>query len=71
MDRIKQFIGWIIRVVQGIYNWAFKKPDTEIKRRRKICKECQWNNHGICDVCGCILKWKTASPNEKCAMNKW
>ena len=66
-----RFIGWIIRIFQGWWNWAFKKPDEEVKRRKKICDNCEYARHGICTVCGCVLKAKQFSPDEKCLMNKW
>lgn len=66
-----RFIGWIIRVIQGWYNWLFVKPDEETLRRRKICKNCEFRKGKICGVCYCVLKAKTASPDEKCLKNKW
>lgn len=69
--KMTRIIGWIIRVIQGWYNWLFTKPNEETIRRRKICGECEYNKKGICQICGCVLKAKTASPNEKCLKGKW
>lgn len=47
----------------------------ETKRRLSICKSCEhkirFMKSDICDMCGCILKSKTAVENEKCNLNKW
>ncbi len=29
------------------------------KKRMIICNNCKHNKHGICELCGCILKAKT------------
>ena len=68
---IMRFVGWIIRVFVGFYNWIFEKPNAETLRRRKICKTCEYKKHGQCTICYCFIKPKTASPKEKCLMNKW
>lgn len=47
----------------------------EQKRRLDICKTCRHNvkfgRARICNLCGCILKSKTAVEDEKCYINKW
>lgn len=45
------YITWIINKITG-----FTKP--EYKQRLQICQECQHNKHGICELCGCIIKAK-------------
>ena len=47
----------------------------ETKRRRQICKSCEHHikfvNTRICELCGCIIKSKTAVEQEKCLNGKW
>ena len=71
MTWIERFIGWIIRVFQGWWNWAFKKPDKETLRRRAICADCKYRKGKICGVCFCPIISKSASPNEKCLKDLW
>lgn len=68
---IERLLGWIIRVIQGWYNWLFTKPSEETLRRREICRDCKYRLGNFCGKCGCPILQKTASPDEKCLMNKW
>lgn len=66
-----KLISWIVRVIQGWYNWLFKKPSEEALRRKKICDSCPGNVKNFCKYCGCFLPAKQESPDETCLMNKW
>ena len=35
-----------------------------------ICKECDKNKEGVCEICGCVLKAKTKS-DSVCPLEKW
>lgn len=43
--------------------------------RRSICNQCPNKkvkfNMGVCGLCGCIIKFKTAVKASKCPINKW
>lgn len=74
--KMVKFFNWIKRVFVGWYNVIFHKESEEAKRRLQICMECQdkikiGKNNYICGHCGCVLKAKCASPEEKCSMDKW
>ena len=46
----------------------------EIQQKRlNICKECEHHNIklGVCMLCGCFLKEKTAKRKSICPMHKW
>lgn len=43
----------------------------EFDERYEICKECEHNTHGFCDLCGCLLKAKTKSEDSECPLKKW
>lgn len=57
------FIGW--------YRFLFNKQSRESRRRMKICKRCEFNDHNWCMKCGCFLPAKTKVESEKCHENKW
>lgn len=46
-----------------------------MKERLQICMECEdkikLGRDYICSHCGCVLRAKCASPDEKCSINKW
>lgn len=67
---------WIGRVFTGWYNVITKKETEESKRRYFICMKCDeklkiGKDTYICSKCGCFLKAKCSSPEEKCLMSKW
>lgn len=62
-------------IIQGYFHWFLSKFK-ELKNhqlyasRYDICLDCEHNNHGKCDICGCIIKAKTKS-DSKCPIDKW
>jgi len=71
-----RFFNWIGRVIVGWWNVITHKESEEAKRRYSICMECEdkvkvSKKEWICSHCGCFLRAKCASPDEKCLMNKW
>lgn len=51
-----------MHILVGYTMWLFdllrrKSSKTSIYRY-SICKKCEHNIHGICEICGCILKAK-------------
>lgn len=70
------FFKWIGRVITGWWNVITKNETSEAKRRYDICMKCNeklkiGRNTYICSLCGCFLKAKCASPDEKCLNDKW
>lgn len=70
------FFDWVGRVITGWWNVIIKKESEEAKERYSICMKCDkkikmGRNTYICSECGCFLRQKSASPNEKCVLNKW
>ena len=70
---IEGYARWIADVVKG-------EASPHFKRRYRICKECKYNKHGICKLCGCIIKAKTRVTYELdengisedgCPIKKW
>lgn len=47
--------------------------DEELNNRVSICSTCPNLDaeHFRCNVCGCMLKYKTAWAKEKCPEGKW
>ena len=45
-------------------------PD-EIKRRKAICKSCEYMHDNRCSKCGCWLQYKAILRAESCPINKW
>ena len=73
---MKKFFNWIKRVYVGWKNVITHNISEESKRRYDICTKCNnkiqiTKNNYICGSCGCLLKQKCASPEEKCDLNKW
>lgn len=60
--------GWVNVLLDFISDIKYKKEFTE---RMNICSECDKNNHGICDVCHCVLIAKTKSEDSECPLHKW
>lgn len=49
-------------ILEGYYKFIkdFIKQTSTYKSRQRlnICKQCEFNNKGICKKCGCIIKIK-------------
>ena len=60
--------GWTNMLLDLISDIRYKK---EFEERYEICKVCNHNLHGFCDICGCLLKAKTKSEDSECPMKKW
>lgn len=63
-------------IIQGWWNWLLDlvsdiKYKKEFDARLEICKQCESNKHGICDICHCILVAKTKSEDSECPVGKW
>ena len=71
-------------IIEGYVRWLFDifkgEASPRYKQRYKICKECKYNKHGVCKLCGCIIKAKTRVSYELdengisldgCPMKKW
>ncbi len=74
--KLKQLFNWIKRVIIGWWNVITNKESEEAKRRYSICMKCDVKikisrNEYICSKCGCFLRAKSRSPEEKCVLNKW
>lgn len=48
---IEGYITWIKDLVTGMTKQIYKN-------RMEICNNCEHNVHGICELCGCVLKAK-------------
>ena len=48
---IEGYITWIRDLVTGMTKQIYKD-------RMDICNRCEHNVHGICELCGCVLKAK-------------
>lgn len=50
-------------------------PFETIKKRRDICKSCEYNNrndgYNQCIKCACIISLKTKLTKETCPIEKW
>lgn len=69
-------LNWIKRIIIGWYNTIFHKNLEQTQERLKICMECDnkikiGKRDYICSKCGCVLRAKCASPEEKCLIGKW
>ncbi len=57
------FLQNIFYIIEGYSKWLFDivtfKENRLSKKRMAICNKCEHNKHGICELCGCILKAKT------------
>lgn len=52
----------IFYVVEGYVKWlwdiTFKRSNQRTKQRLALCTECEHNKHGVCELCGCVVKAK-------------
>ena len=74
--KLKYLFNWIKRVIIGWWNVITNKESEEAKRRYSICMKCDekikiGRKEYICSKCGCFLRAKSRSPEEKCLLNKW
>ena len=60
--------GWTNMLLDLISDIRYKR---EFEERYEICKVCDHNSYGFCDICGCLLKAKTKSEDSECPMKKW
>lgn len=63
-------------IIEGWTNWALDfffdlKHKKEYDARMEICKKCDHNKHGICEICHCVLTAKTKSGGSACPEKKW
>lgn len=63
-------------IIQGWWNWLLDlvsdiKYKKEFDARLEICKQCEHNKHGVCDICHCVLVAKTKSEDSECPDGKW
>ena len=42
-----------------------------IEQRYNICKNCEFNFHGVCKKCACIIKLKVKFADSECPMKFW
>ena len=72
---MRKVIKWIKSVAVGWWNVIIKNETPEAKRRYDICMNCdkkiKVGKDYVCSQCGCFLKAKSRSPEEKCVLNKW
>lgn len=61
----------IKHIVKGWFNYLFGKEKRIMNKRMRICKPCEHNYFGVCNLCGCVLKAKTSEPDEHCDIEKW
>lgn len=49
--------------------------DDYIVERRNLCHQCEHYKTIIgvktCEVCGCVIRWKTQLKNSECPIGKW
>lgn len=59
---IHKVIEHVVQIAEGYVKWLYDvvtgTGSADSVRRLKICRECPHNRHGICSICGCILKAK-------------
>lgn len=62
MNTIFNFIVNFLYIFEGYVKLAFDtitgKISKRAEKRLNICNECEYNNNGVCSLCGCILKAK-------------
>jgi hypothetical protein len=62
MISIHKVIEHVVQIAEGYMKWLYDvvtgNGSADSVRRLKICRECPHNRHGICNICGCILKVK-------------
>lgn len=48
-----------------------------VQKRRELCASCEhrrveaFTETALCDLCGCVIKWKTSAGNQSCPIKKW
>ncbi len=62
-------------IIQGFFRFFISKfKDVKnaklYEHRMNICNNCEFNNNGICSLCGCFLKAKTKSDSH-CSIGNW
>jgi hypothetical protein len=60
-----------INIIKGWFDWLFISPTKLTKKRRSICKGCEFKKRGICTACWCVIKAKTACEGCECIQGKW
>ena len=57
-----KFMYHIIQITEGYLKWFYDivtgNGSAKSVERLKLCSECKHNKHGICNLCGCIIKAK-------------
>lgn len=65
----------IFHIIKGIFNYFSKKNINLHSKRYQICKQCKnkikLDNIEFCDICGCVIKFKTSVKEETCPLDKW
>ena len=63
----------VFRLLKAIYRWCMGgfRISPLARKRMKICKACDFLSSGKCDICGCVVKYKTKMDTEECPIHKW
>lgn len=56
----------IVNIFKGFWNWLFNSEEKLSEKRMSICNECEHKDVNVCNVCGCVLEWKTRVKEETC-----
>ena len=60
--------GWKNLILDKISDIKYKEY---FDKRYEICKVCQDNHDGICQLCFCVIKAKTKAEDSRCPVDKW
>lgn len=58
-------------MLMGLYQDVQNKMNLLQNDRLKICKECKYNNNGMCMDCLCVIKLKVKIKSTSCPQGKW
>jgi hypothetical protein len=61
----------LYRIFTGWYLMLTFHDTAEAKRRRGVCKTCEFRKGIVCGVCGCPLKALSLVEEKLCDKGKW
>lgn len=84
MSEVYSILLNIFYIVEGYAKWlwdiVFKRQSSRTKKRLFHCLSCEHNKHGVCEICGCVIKAKVRSSYiedrngfsiDGCPLKKW
>ena len=71
ITRLTVVAGFLRSIISIILSGFAKASKERIASRREICGSCRHNKIGSCQLCGCVIRFKTIFASSFCPDKRW